>query len=525
MGYNDSFNELLNIIEEFKKYNKVLIPKIDDLIKISYSKEYFDIYTEALSIKSIYFLRSTQFEEAKKAIDLLNNQLLLKDNNYLLNYYNLLGMYYWHCNQQFDKALEILSKGHTLVENQLITNLKFEYYNYHLLGVIYCSKHNYINGYQNLLKASKYKLEKKDEYLKVMTYNWLGIIESVNEDYKNALSYYDKAAKILNKNSMFATYADLLNSIGLIYLDLNKMNFAKEAFAESIDLSKKYKIYEILADAYNNYGLVFKEEKDFQMAETYFSKSLEIREKSKNLIKKSYTMFNYGVLKFYQKEYAEAETLFFKTIRNAKKNNDIIFITKSYSKLIDMYLSLNDTTKALQYLKLSEKIFNENMKNNKDYSSSEYAFFLKIYALYYKNKKQFKKAFAYFEKFHNVNEKITNFEVNMKAELYHLKTEIEKIRLDYNNKLDKEKLNAVLAMAVTANHEINQPLTVMQTAIDILNNLDCNQMNIDKQKKYLDKIAYSIEDINQILIKFRTNSNIKFDSYLNDKIKMVTFNS
>lgn len=79
--------------------------------------------------------------------------------------------------------------------------------------------------------------------------------------------------------------------------------------------------------------------------------------------------------------------------------------------------------------------------------------------------------------------------------------------------LDAERKNSALAMAVTANHEMNQPLMVISGNIDIL------EMKVSQDNslhKYFTKIRDSISRIDDILHKMRDLSkreNIEFVKY------------
>ena len=89
-------------------------------------------------------------------------------------------------------------------------------------------------------------------------------------------------------------------------------------------------------------------------------------------------------------------------------------------------------------------------------------------------------------------------------------------------KIEFERRSSVLAMVVTANHEINQPLTALKGNFQLFTKtIDENSLT-DKQKKYLDKVTDSSDKICSILAKFREAKDIHFTDYLED-IKMVSF--
>jgi DNA-binding response OmpR family regulator len=85
-----------------------------------------------------------------------------------------------------------------------------------------------------------------------------------------------------------------------------------------------------------------------------------------------------------------------------------------------------------------------------------------------------------------------------------------------------EKKNAALATALTANHEINQPLTVLSGHFEMYrNSLDDDRLT-EKQQRSLAKMQASIERIRGILEKFMTASGIRFEEYL-DETQQVIF--
>ena len=109
-----------------------------------------------------------------------------------------------------------------------------------------------------------------------------------------------------------------------------------------------------------------------------------------------------------------------------------------------------------------------------------------------------------------------------KAELLarvHTHLELKRTREEI---IQLEKKNAVLAAAVTANHEINQPLTVLQGNFDLLRQSLEQQDLTDKQQRFLARIQESMEKIAAILKKFADSTSIRFEDYLEGR-KMVVF--
>jgi len=76
-----------------------------------------------------------------------------------------------------------------------------------------------------------------------------------------------------------------------------------------------------------------------------------------------------------------------------------------------------------------------------------------------------------------------------------------------------QQQKSVLALAVTANHELNQPLMVIQGNMELLQSTFAYDSPNEKQRKYLTRIKDSITRINNILKTFRELNTIDFTDY------------
>ncbi len=109
------------------------------------------------------------------------------------------------------------------------------------------------------------------------------------------------------------------------------------------------------------------------------------------------------------------------------------------------------------------------------------------------------------------NEFLNQKNLELEKAYKNLKEEQQKV-------IDMEKLKSVLAMAVTTNHELNQPLTVIQGNIEMLTIKFVELLN----DKHVKKIIESIDDIIDKMNKFANFDKITFKKYCND-IDMIEF--
>jgi DNA-binding response OmpR family regulator len=85
-----------------------------------------------------------------------------------------------------------------------------------------------------------------------------------------------------------------------------------------------------------------------------------------------------------------------------------------------------------------------------------------------------------------------------------------------------EQQNAALAVAVTANHTINQPLTVLQGNFELFQGSLEKGLLTEKQQRFLTRMKESIERIKTFLFEMTDSTSIHFENYLESR-KMVIF--
>lgn len=111
-------------------------------------------------------------------------------------------------------------------------------------------------------------------------------------------------------------------------------------------------------------------------------------------------------------------------------------------------------------------------------------------------------------------------------QIFEQKKELEgsykKLKRSQEELVELEKRNAIMAMAVTTNHELNQPLTVMQGYLELLKNSFESPGLSEKQLKFLERIETSSKRMNAILEKFRKSPSAQLRDYVKNK-KMVVF--
>jgi len=104
----------------------------------------------------------------------------------------------------------------------------------------------------------------------------------------------------------------------------------------------------------------------------------------------------------------------------------------------------------------------------------------------------------------------------LKLSLTDIKKAFKDLELSQDKIIKLEQKNTALAMAVTANHEINQPLAIINNCVELLKLKNTD----DKSVTYFEKIENAVERIHGILNKFKNLTEVTFKKYL-DEVDML----
>lgn len=118
--------------------------------------------------------------------------------------------------------------------------------------------------------------------------------------------------------------------------------------------------------------------------------------------------------------------------------------------------------------------------------------------------------------------------VNTHVELKRSREDLTRSYMDLKNSQEKiielERRNSILAMVATANHEINQPLTVLSGSLYLLEESLAHSNLSATQLEYIKKMHESIRKIQEILEKFRNAQTLRFEQYAGNS-KIIIFDN
>ncbi|MCD4650929.1 MAG: tetratricopeptide repeat protein [Candidatus Cloacimonetes bacterium] len=344
------------------------------------------------------------------------------------------------------------------------------------------------------------------------------------ENYDDAINICWKAvetARILkDKRSEF----DLLTRLGAIYGLLGDHTRSSEHFTNALHLSRRINNPKLIAQGLVNKGNILVLQSKLEKAREIFEKAEHYFNESGNELSNGFLNLNLGEVLRRQGHYHDALNRFEKALKVSKKLNHISMMITCHRNTGHTYRTLREFDKAekhfLKGLHLAEK---DSLK----YSIRDMLGSLKRL---YTEIGNYERAFEMLDRLTTISDVIyedntkmriaeSEQEFNLKMrckeaeilkqqtkELATAKAETETalnlLRSTEEQILEIEHIHSSLNIAVTANHEINQPLMILVGNLNLIEIL-CKDSLTSQQSGYIKKIESSVEDISTILRKYR----------------------
>ena len=337
-------------------YKKLDVDELENLARESLQKGFDDIYAFTMTLLCRYSIENLQKERFLKYLTELRIIATEKGGFPAVHTHLNEGYFQMMVEQNYDNAIKSFNLAKDIYEKNAQNNQPTIYFILQYLGVSYQRNSEDIKAYLYFTEALKCKLNKVFRFHKAMTYNWLAIIEDKHNLSYKALQKALRSAKILKNYSIEIRYCDVLNTIGLLYLKLDKFTEAEITFLESIDIAKKHNLSFIIADAYNNLGMLYQTNNQIPNSIENYQKSLKFRNKETEQQKFSFTLMNLGHSYRISGDYTKAKKYILKAIEITKNFNNDVHLNRCYSNLSLVYLGLKDFKNTKKYLKLSKTL-------------------------------------------------------------------------------------------------------------------------------------------------------------------------
>lgn len=390
------------------------------------------------------------------------------------------------------------------------------------------------------------KIDSTNYYIDLVKFN------QKNGNYRNCLNYSQKALDFANKSNNQKSIADSYSNLGVIYLELKKIDDAINVFVKSIAIYATLPFSSQQALTHYSIGVCYLEKNNLAMAEKNFNtagviyekikipdaiemlnlqKGIVYKEKGKIdlamplfeniIIKKDTTdtyktkaeaLYQLGTIEFGKKRYNLAINYFNRALEINKNNleqkaNIVLALSECFEKSMDVEKS---HYLLKQYLKLKDslKYLNDKKIGNEDFVSFKDSEKLKLIEQIDKDNKNQEKANTFAKLISILAIALISILSLLSLSLYKnnvLRTQSNALLKEKNKELEIAKENAEKATKArseflsTVSHELRTPLN----AINGITHLLLEENPKDSQLNYLNSLKFSgnylIAFINDIL--------------------------
>ena len=315
-------------------------------------------------------------------------------------------------------------------------------------GVSYYIKGNYSEALKNYLESLKIRVEMGDKKGVAASYNNIGVIYEKQGNYPEALKNHFAALKlreeINDKDGISSSY----NNLGEVYRLQNNYPEALKNHLAALKIEEKINDEYSIATSYNNIGNIYYQQNNCSEALKNYFASIKIKEKIKDKHGIAMTCNNIGVI--YEKKgntcsnpsekallFNEALKNYFTSLKIREEIKDKLGMASCYINLGTLYIKLNKTKEAKNYLDRALQLSSE--IGSKDDFKEIYA----DLAVLDSTLGNYKAAFEHHKLYIIYRDSLDNEETKKKSLQASMEYEFDKKEIA--NKAAQEKLDAINA--------------------------------------------------------------------------------
>ncbi|OQY59262.1 MAG: hypothetical protein B6245_07675 [Desulfobacteraceae bacterium 4572_88] len=224
------------------------------------------------------------------------------------------------------------------------------------IGIAYTNLSDYEKALEYHLNALKIREETQDKKAIADSLHHIGIVNDYMLNYDKALEYHLKALKIRKDIVDKKGIADSLNNVGIIYYFQSHYNEALEYYKKSLEIREEIGDKKDIAGSLNNVGVIYKEMLNYPNALEYYNKAYDIFREFGDKYESANILNNIGQVYYNMKNYDAAMKSLEQGLELAKSVEAKELVRENYEFHSDMYASIGNYQKALEYYKQSSGI-------------------------------------------------------------------------------------------------------------------------------------------------------------------------
>ncbi|MEM6361661.1 MAG: tetratricopeptide repeat protein [Bacteroidota bacterium] len=324
--------------------------------KIEYQKGVIKSYLalgDFLETNSIYDSSLTVLLLAEKMSRGMNDRMLILDALSIQGK-TLRSMSRW------DEAIEVIMKGIDLAMEGQVDSATIVV-NYNHLGNIYSDQNQFEEALDYYQKSISFM--RNQERRKAITTMNIGLIHYRLEDYEIATEYFLNSLQVAQRIEAKLVIAHCYQKIGLVKRVTQEFEEAKKYYRLAIQQFQVVNDRSMLAYVHSNLAGIYSDEKNFDLAIEELLLSLSIQEEIEDRVGECYTLNNLGRA---YKDLGDFQTAinYFSRSKKAAIEAGVLLINKDAAELLsEIYASRGDFEKAYSYhvefKMLDDSTFNE----------------------------------------------------------------------------------------------------------------------------------------------------------------------
>jgi signal transduction histidine kinase len=230
----------------------------------------------------------------------------------------------------------------------------------------------------------------------------IGSIKMVQNEYPEALKYYQNAIRICKKTKADRLAGIAYGNMGIIYNEMKNYDLAIKHFKEALETHIKAKYPDGVASNLGNLGNVYFHKKEYDTALMYFNQALEKNIENNNKFGTAREYGNIANVYSEQKKFDASYTNHIKALSINEELKNKKGLAVNYQGIGDYYLKKNNLDEALNFTKKSNLLAKE--IGIKDVQKETY----NNLSLIFEKAAQPDSAYIYFKKYIEVKEIIDN---------------------------------------------------------------------------------------------------------------------
>lgn len=266
------------------------------------------------------------------------------------------------------QQLEYIDQAEKLAKALNNNRILIRVYNYR--GNYYTHRGDFKKSLESFLESAKIIENIGDEKMLVSAYLGIGqAFSHLGQNHKKAKDYYDKAEALVMKIKDTKNYSTVFEQIAFYYYYENDFDLCLKYHFKALEFAKKYNSDGEIGNILNEIGLTYIQKKQYKIALENLEKARAIYQKLPNLplTELAYVYSDMGLAYAKIGNSAMAMDSYQKSIKYAQKAETPETVMENYAYLAELYEQQKDYKNQATFLKkyysIKDSLFNSDSKN------------------------------------------------------------------------------------------------------------------------------------------------------------------